>query len=60
MNTYHNYHDYCFHSIFTENWLQAWQTVVKCGEVVMISDDCHNITRLLLLAVIVNSDIDYC
>ena len=27
---YYEYHDYCFHYIFTENWLQKCQTNLKC------------------------------
>ena len=26
---YHDYYDNCFHSVFTENWLQMCQTVLK-------------------------------
>ena len=29
---YHDNHDYCFHSIFTENYIQMCQTVLKCEQ----------------------------
>ena len=56
---YHDYHNYCFHFIFTGNWLQTCEAVLRCvkkWENCLISDNYHDIGRLLLLTIIVNSN----
>ena len=49
---------YCFHTVFTEKSLQKSQTVFRCvGKIPILSDDYHDIRRLLLLTIIVSSKI---
>ena len=54
---YHNYHNYCFLSIFTKklttNMSNCSQMCVKMGKIVMISDNYHDIGRLLFLMIFV-------
>ena len=52
------YHNYCFHSIFLKTGykhVKLLLNVRKMGKIVMISDDYHDIVRLLLLTIIVSS-----